>query len=44
MIVVTGGAGFIGSNLVSALNDSGNADVIVVDDLEHGDLWNLCLG
>ncbi len=37
MIVVTGGAGFIGSNLVSALNDSGNADVIVVDDLEHGD-------
>ena len=37
MIVVTGGAGFIGSNLVSGLNDSGNVDVIVVDDLEHGD-------
>jgi ADP-L-glycero-D-manno-heptose 6-epimerase len=31
--IVTGGAGFIGSNLVKALNDRGCADVIVVDHL-----------
>ncbi len=27
MLLVTGGAGFIGSNVVAALNDSGRADV-----------------
>lgn len=35
-IVVTGAAGFIGSNLVKALNDRGIADIIAVDDLEQG--------
>lgn len=35
--VVTGAAGFIGSNLVKALNDRGVTDVIAVDDLRHGD-------
>ena len=35
MMVVTGGAGFIGSNLVRALMDRGQ-DVIVVDDLKDG--------
>lgn len=36
MIVVTGGAGFIGANIVKALNARGRNDVIVVDDLRDG--------
>lgn len=36
MIVVTGGAGFIGANLVKALNARGRNDVMVVDDLTEG--------
>ena len=37
MILVTGGAGFIGSNLVRGLNGRGIEDILVVDDLEAGD-------
>ena len=37
MILVTGGAGFIGSNLVRGLNRRGVDDILVVDDLEAGD-------
>ncbi|NYT61392.1 ADP-glyceromanno-heptose 6-epimerase [Alcaligenaceae bacterium] len=37
MIVVTGGAGFIGSNLVRGLNRRGHTDILVVDDLTEGD-------
>lgn len=33
MIIVTGGAGFIGSNIVKVLNDSGVEDIIIVDNL-----------
>lgn len=36
MIVVTGGAGMIGSNIVAALNAEGRSDIIVVDDLTDG--------
>ena len=33
MIVVTGGAGFIGSNLIEGLNARGETDLLLVDDL-----------
>ena len=36
MIVVTGGAGFIGSNIVKGLNELGRKDILVVDDLTDG--------
>lgn len=36
MIIVTGGAGFIGSNLVRGLNLLGEKDILVVDDLTDG--------
>ena len=35
MIVVTGGAGFIGSAIVQELNGRGRTDLIVVDDIDH---------
>jgi len=37
MIVVTGAAGFIGANLVKALNGRGITDIIAVDNLSRGD-------
>jgi len=37
MIIVTGAAGFIGSNLVKGLNAQGERDIVVVDDLLEGD-------
>ena len=35
MIIVTGGAGFIGSNIVKGLNDRGREDVLIVDNLTN---------
>ena len=37
MIVVTGGAGFIGSNIIKGLNDAGEAEILVVDNLSNGE-------
>jgi ADP-L-glycero-D-manno-heptose 6-epimerase len=39
MIIVTGGAGFIGSNIVAALEDRGETEVVVCDSLGDGDKW-----
>ncbi|HLV29721.1 MAG TPA: NAD-dependent epimerase/dehydratase family protein, partial [Burkholderiaceae bacterium] len=44
MIVVTGGAGFIGSNLVRGLNRRGYTDILVVDDLTEGDKFRNLVG
>lgn len=41
IVLVTGGAGAIGTNLVSALCDAGAKLVIVLDDLSSGYTWNL---
>ena len=35
MIVITGAAGFIGSNLISKLNSEGFRDIILVDNFSH---------
>ena len=37
MIVVTGGAGFIGSNIVKGLNEAGKEDILVVDNLSNAE-------
>jgi len=39
MLLVTGGAGFIGSNVVAALNEAGRADVVVNDILGSDRKW-----
>ena len=36
MIIVTGGAGFIGSNIIHALNRKGEDDILLVDNLTNG--------
>ena len=38
-VVVTGAAGFIGRNVVAALNQRGYADLVLVDDLGTEDKW-----
>lgn len=39
MIVVTGGAGFIGSCVVRTLNDMGEDDILIVDNIADTDKW-----
>jgi ADP-L-glycero-D-manno-heptose 6-epimerase len=39
MILVTGAAGFIGSNVVAALNDAGRSDVVICDWLGRDERW-----
>jgi ADP-L-glycero-D-manno-heptose 6-epimerase len=39
MIIVTGGAGFIGSNIVKALNEAGEENILIVDHLGSSEKW-----
>jgi len=39
MIVVTGGAGFIGSAITWQINKQGRSDIIIVDELGHDEKW-----
>ena len=39
MLLVTGGAGFIGSNVVANLNERGRTDIAISDRLETGSKW-----
>ena len=39
MLLVTGGAGFIGSNVVASLNEAGRADIAVNDVLGNDGKW-----
>ena len=39
MLLVTGGAGFIGSNVVASLNEAGRADIAVNDNLGTDGKW-----
>lgn len=36
MILITGGAGFIGSNVIKHLNEQGITEIIIVDNFENG--------
>jgi len=42
--IVTGGAGFIGSNIVKALNDKGLTNIIIVDHLTDNGKWKNLIG
>ena len=44
MIIVTGGAGFIGSNIVHELNIRGRTDILIVDNLGKGEKYKNLLG
>ena len=43
-ICITGGAGFIGSALIRALNEKGRDDILIVDDLQCSDKWKNLVG
>jgi ADP-L-glycero-D-manno-heptose 6-epimerase len=44
IIVVTGGAGFIGSGVIRHLNDQGISNIVVVDNLASSEKWKNLVG
>ena len=44
MIILTGGAGFIGSVLLQRLNENGITDILIVDELDSSEKWKNLLG
>ena len=44
MIILTGGAGFIGSCFLKKLNDNGISDIVIVDHLGSADKWKNLIG
>lgn len=44
LIVVTGGAGFIGSGVIRHLNDKGMSNILIVDDLGKTEKWKNLVG
>ena len=44
LIVITGGAGFIGSAVVRYLNNRGLTNLILVDELRHSEKWKNLVG
>ncbi|MDD3052537.1 MAG: ADP-glyceromanno-heptose 6-epimerase [Candidatus Cloacimonetes bacterium] len=44
MIILTGAAGFIGSVVLKKLNDLGNSDILIVDNLGDTDKWKNLVG
>ena len=44
MVILTGGAGFIGSVLLKRLNDEGVTDILIVDSLDETDKWKNLIG
>lgn len=44
LIVLTGGAGFIGSGVLRHLNDCGVSNIVVVDNLGQGEKWKNLVG
>lgn len=44
MIILTGGAGFIGSNFLKKLNDEGIENILIVDSLDSSEKWKNLVG
>jgi ADP-L-glycero-D-manno-heptose 6-epimerase len=44
MILLTGGAGFIGSCFLKTLNDNGIDDIVIIDQLGTGEKWKNLVG
>lgn len=44
MIILTGGAGFIGTNVLVGLNDIGKSDILIVDNINKTQKWQHLVG